>query len=121
MLRWWDSEKNKNHEIHLEKAMYALWRKESGETNELQLEHLKNCISVGIQEALTEKQRYYVGLYMSGYNQREISKMTGVNPSTVSRNISRGLNNLLSRIKYATPTTLHVEKRLRKSLTKLYN
>lgn len=116
-----DIEKDKIRERQLEKAMFALWRKESGETNDLWLEHLKNCISVAIQEALTEKQRFYISLYLSGYNGREIAKIADVDPSTVSRGISAALNNLLSRIKYATPSTLHVETRVRKALTRLYN
>lgn len=121
MIRLSNFETDTARERHLEKAMFALWRKESGETNDLWLEHLKNCISVGISETLTEKQRYCIGLYLSGYNQREISRMSGLSPSTVSRHISRGLNNLLSRIKYATPATLRVEAKVRQNLTRLYN
>lgn len=114
------AEKDLMYERYLEKNLFDLWRKENGETNELALEHLKNCISVAISEVLTEKQRQCLRFYLSGYNQNEIAQMLGVNNSTVSRNISRGLDKLLSRIKYATPATLNVETRIRRNLTRLY-
>ena len=112
--------KNLKHDFYLEKSMFNLWCRESGETNELWLEHLKNCVKVAISEALTEKQRQYIGLYLSGYNQVEIAQITGVNKSSVSRGINLGLDKLLSRIKYATPETLHVENKVRKNITRLY-
>lgn len=115
-----DLEKDRIRERQLEKAMFSLWRKESGETNDFLLEHLQNCVRVAVAEALTDTQRYYVSLYLSGYNQTEISQLAGVNKSTVSRTIDRGLARLLDRIKYATPSTLHVEDRVRKNLTRLY-
>ena len=115
-----DAVKDYRHEKHLEKAMFDLWRRSSGETNDLQLEHLKNCIRLAISETLTDKQRQCITLYMSGYNQKEISEIVGIHYSVVSRHISRGLNRLLSRVKYATPATLHAETKVRKSMTRLY-
>lgn len=115
-----DYEADKTHEVHLEKAMFSLWLKESGESNDNGVEHLKNCIRVAISECLTEKQAYYLSLYLSGYNQTEISEMCGVSISTVSRTLARGINRLIERVKYATPRTLRVGSRVKKSLTGLY-
>lgn len=112
--------KDHNHELFLEKSMFNLWRRDAGETNEAWLAHLKNCIRVAVLETLTDKQREYLGFYLSGYSQREIAQITGVNTSTVSRGINRALDKLLSRIKYATPATLLVEHKVRKNLMRLY-
>lgn len=115
-----DFEKNQKREQHLEKVMFDLWRRESGETNNTQMEHLKNCIRVAMSEVLTDKQRQCLTLYLTGYNQSEISQIVGIDKSGISRHINRALDKLLSRIKYATPRTLHVEAKVRKNLTRLY-
>lgn len=111
---------NKKHEAHLEKAMFSLWLKESGESNDAWVEHLKNCVKVAMIECLTDAQKRYLSLYLNGYSQIEIANLCGVNVSTVSRTLNRGLNRLLARIKYATPRTLRAEQRVRKQLTALY-
>lgn len=118
--RPYDVEANAKHEAHLQKVMYNAWLKESGETNESDMLHLKNCVRLAIQEALTDKQRQYIFLYLNGYNGVEISKLCGVNASTVCRTTQRAVNNLFSRIKYATPRTLYAEKRARKNFVRLY-
>lgn len=107
-------------DLYLEKAMYAAWLRESGETNSAQLAHLKNCVTQAITEALTDKQRVYLSHYMSGFNMVEIGQMCGVDTSTVSRTINRALDRLISRIKYATPTTLTCGNKVKKRLTLLY-
>ncbi len=116
-----EDEKQRGHDFFLEKSMYNLWLRESGESNQLWIEHLKNCVKVAMEEALTETQSAYISLYMSGYNQVEIAAMFGVNKSTVCRTVARGLDRLINRIKYATPRTLRVEGRVRKQLTRLYS
>lgn len=115
-----DTDADKVHEAQLEKAMFLLWQKESGESNDIWIEHLKKCVRVASREALTEKQRISIGLYLSGYNIYEIAEIRGVSATSVSRTIKRGLNQLLSRIKYATPRTLSVEGKVRKRLNGLY-
>lgn len=115
-----DIDEDKRRNAHFEKVMFSAWLKESGEANDNQIEHLKNCVRVAISEALTDRQRECLGLYLSGYCQSEIAEMLGISRSTVSRNISRGLKRLLDRVKYATPSTLRVVERVRKNLTRLY-
>ena len=115
-----DADLNERRDAHLEKIMFKAWLKNSGESNDSQIEHLKNCIHIAIKECLTEKQRKYLSMYLCGYNQLEISKITAVNKSTVSRTLTRAINNLMGHIKYATPATLRAEKRVRKALTRLY-
>lgn len=116
----YDVEANAKREAHLNKVMYNAWLKELGETNESDMLHLKNCVRLAIQEALTDKQRQYLCLYLSGYNGTEISELCGVNVSTVSRTTKRAVNNLVSRIKYATPRTLYADRRVRKNFLGLY-
>lgn len=105
---------------YLEKCMYKIWLKAGGATNDDQIRHLKNCIKIAVRECLSEKQFLYLSDYMSGYNSREIAKKHGVDQSTISRTLNRALDNLFSRIKYATPGTLRCEKRVRSYLTRLY-
>ena len=104
------------YEIHLEKVMFDTWLKESGETNEADIDHLQNCVHLAIKECLTKKQRQYLSLYLSGYNMIEIAEMCSVNKSTVSRTIGH----VLDHIKYASPRTLQVKRRVVKRLSGLY-
>jgi RNA polymerase sigma factor (sigma-70 family) len=113
-------ESQQKREVRLEQAMFSLWLKESGEDNEEEIYHLKNCVRVAISECLTEKQVCYLSYYMAGYNQIEISEMCGVNKSTVSRTLNRGLKRLLGHIKYATPRTLRVANKVENTLMRLY-
>lgn len=115
-----DIDEEKSLQRGLEKAMFKAWISESGDTNEEAIDHLKNCIHVAISECLTPKQKKYLSLYLNGYNGTEIAEICGVNKSTVSRMLNWALNKLFERIKYATPATLRVEKRVRKNLTRLY-
>lgn len=105
---------------HLEKAMYSIWLKESGESNDRDVDHLKNCVRVAIKECLTPKQLSYLMMYMNGFNQIEIAQEFGIDKSTVSRTINRALDNILDHVKYASPRTLKASKKVRRSITMLY-
>lgn len=115
----YDEELAKRERI-LEKQMYQVWRSYTGATNNRDLEHLRNCIAIAVEECLTPHQRDALTLYMMGYNQLEIAKIRKVNKATVSRTLNRAMDNLFDHIKYATPATLKNEKRIRKNLTRLY-
>lgn len=115
-----DIEEEKRREAHFERMMYLAWLKELGETNEKDIQHLKNCVSVAIREGLTPKQREYLSFYLFGHNITEIADMFDVEKSTVSRTVHRAVDNLTSRIKYATPRTLHVGDKVTKHFTRLY-
>ena len=108
------------YENPLEKVIFDTWLKESGETNEADIDHIQNCVHLAIKECLTKKQRQYLSLYLSGYNMIEIAEMCSVNKSTVSRTIGRGLDHVLDHIKYASPRTLRVKRRVEKRLSGLY-
>lgn len=113
-------EKQRNRDFFVERAMFKLWMEASGESNEMQVEHLRRCVRVAIDEALTPKQREYLSLYLSGYSHTEIAEMCSVNVSTVSRTVGRACDRLCARIKYATGATLGVDQRVRRKLTRLY-
>lgn len=115
-----DSEQEKRRTAHLEKAMYSAWLKESGESGDEWVSHLRECVQVAMNECLTQKQSEYLSLYLSGYSVGEIAEMCDVATSTESRTMSRGLNKITERIKYATPRTLHAAKRVKKKLTGIY-
>ena len=73
-----------------------------------------------MKECLTEKQRVYMGIYLSGYNVNEIAELRGVAVSTVSRGLNRGIDKIAERVRFATPRTLGAGKRVKKRLTRLY-
>jgi predicted DNA-binding protein YlxM (UPF0122 family) len=102
-----------------ERAVYRAYLEELGEADEQSLEHLKNCIRESICTDLSEKQREYLTLYMSGYSSGDIAEEYRVHKATVSRSLNRALDRLFEHIRYATPRTLTASKRIRKYLTRL--
>lgn len=102
-----------------ERAVYRAYLEELDDVDERSLEHLKNCIRESICTDLSEKQREYLTLYMSGYSSGEIAAEYCVHKATVSRALNRALDKLFEHIRYATPRTLKVSKRVRKYLTRL--
>lgn len=103
-----------------ERALFKTWNIQNAETNEEQIEHLKNCIKVAINECLTKKQRDVLLLYLSGYNQTEIAAIKHVDKSTICRLVNKALDNIFNHVKYASPITLKLSKKARSNLRKLY-
>lgn len=113
-------DKQAEWEAHVERVLYKLWLQTSGETNELWLAHLRNCVKVACNECLTKKQKQCLFLYLRGYNQIEIAEVMCVSKSTVSRNLHRSIDNLQRYLRFATPSTLHTSGKVRAYLTRLY-
>ena len=107
-------------EAHVERTLYKLWLRTSGETNELWLSHLRNCVKVALNECLTKKQKQCLLLYLNGYNQVEIAKIIEADRSTVSRTLHRAIDNLQRYLRFATPSTLHTSGKVKAYLTRLY-
>lgn len=74
--------------------------------NDADMQHLLNCVTIGMRDDLTQVQRKYLTLYLSGYTTVEIADMHNVNKSSVHRAIHRALDNLFRHVRYATPATL---------------
>jgi len=79
----------------------AVWLRENGEDNSLQLERLRRNLRQAREQELTPHQRQALELY---YDQRmsitEISRFLGVYPSTVSRTLRRARDRLYRYLQY---------------------
>ena len=73
--------------------------------------HVKNCLSVAIQEELTDTQKIYFEKYhMSHWSIRAIAETYGVNKSTVSRALKAAHKNIAKVMRYSSPYLLHKQK-----------
>ena len=62
---------------------------------------LKKMMACAIKEELSPRQRQCILLYyVHGYSQREIAQRLRINPSVVSRHVTRGLKRLQRALKY---------------------
>lgn len=62
---------------------------------------LKKLMAYAIKEELSSRQRQCILLYyVHGKNQREIAERLHINPSVVSRHVTRGLKRLQRALKY---------------------
>lgn len=91
---------------YAESQMYKQYLNYSGETNEMWVKHLRDCVHVALCEEVTSNQREILLLFMQGYTQSEIAEMMGVNKSTISRSKHRALKRVARVLRYATPRTL---------------
>lgn len=99
--------------------MYKLYVSQSGETSELWLTHLRNCLQYAMEHELSDRQKQILHFYLSGYNGKEIARELNVHESTVSRALHRGIRRLTRCIKYSTPRTLNAQVDMTKYLTRL--
>lgn len=106
---------------YAEYQMYKAYVAQSGETNEMWLEHLSHCIRYALENELTVCQRRVIELYMQGYNGVEIAEELKIGPSTVSRTAHRGIARLTRCVRYATPATLNTPVDMTKQLLRLFN
>lgn len=85
---------------------YKKWSESEPEIDYSQ--HIKNCLSIAIQEELSETQRLYFSLYhLEGVPIHEIADICGVNKSTVSRVLRAANNNLARVLRYSSPFLLN--------------
>lgn len=79
----------------------TVYLRETGEDNSLQLERLRRNLRVARERELTPRQRMVVEMrYDQGLSGREIARRLKVNPSTVSRTLSRAKNRLRQYLRY---------------------
>lgn len=79
----------------------TVYLRETGEDNSLQLERLRRNLRAARERELTPRQRMMVEMrYDQGLSGREIARRLKVNPSTVSRTLSRAKNRLRQYLRY---------------------
>ena len=80
---------------------YRQFLADLGEDNSASLGRLKQNLRRAISEELTDKERLTLELYyLRGIKMQEIAQILGVNPSTVSRNLSRAKGKLKRCLRY---------------------
>ncbi|MCL2088388.1 MAG: sigma-70 family RNA polymerase sigma factor [Oscillospiraceae bacterium] len=74
---------------------------QAGVSNSTKIEHARQVIRQAIKADLSPRQKQIVCLYYSdGLNTVQIARELGLNKSTVSRTLKRGINNLQKHLKY---------------------
>lgn len=82
-------------------ADMAVYSQAMSEDNAEQMGRLRRNVMLAIQEDITPRQRECMVLYyQKGLNMRQIAELTGVDKSTVSRNIKRGESRLRRCLRY---------------------
>lgn len=92
-------------DLNVDRFSLNLWRLQNGESNRDDIDRAKQLLPVIINEVLTEKQRDYILKYfMDGMNIVQIAKLYGVDCSTVSRTINRGLKKAFQHLRFVSPS-----------------
>lgn len=93
-------------------AAFDLWITGEGEDNRAELEKVKNILPIVLDEVCTVSQKKYImAHFAAGMSVTEIAKRYGVNASTVSRTIDRGLDRAYSYLKFLSPLFIKAPKR----------
>lgn len=93
------------NERTLDTAAFQRFVAESAATNREEISMVKKAVQVVIDEYLTSTQRVYINKYFyNGMTQEEIAKEHGVNKSTVSKTIHRGLSRINRYLRFSCIT-----------------
>ncbi len=83
-------------------ADLAVWGRESAGDNAAQLERLRRNLRIAREQALTPRQKEMLTLYYDcGLTMGQIADRLSVNPSTVSRTLSRAKRRLYRCLRYS--------------------
>lgn len=102
-------------EIALQKKQYLKWLESERESSRINIDLARKMLPIAIRDCLTEKQKVYIVAYIAEeLTMQQIAKKYGVNKATVSRTISRGLNNLYDHLRFVSP--YFVEESMRQTM-----
>ena len=88
-------------------ADMSLYSKAMAGDNSEQVNRLRRNVTLALREDVTPRQRECMVLYyQKGLNMRQIAELTGVDKSTVSRNIKRGESRLRRCLRYGAEQLL---------------
>ena len=89
----------------MDRFAVKLWKFQSGESNQDDIDRAKQLLPVILTEVLTEKQRDYILKYfVDGMDTVQIAKLYGVGVPTVSRTINRGLEKAFQHLRFVGPS-----------------
>lgn len=88
----------------LKRASFDIWIAEGRANNQTDIDRLKKILPLAMKECCTEKQRLYIVHFFTDHMlMKEIAALYGVNTSTVSRSIQRGLRRMYDHLKFCYP------------------
>ena len=86
----------------MDKSAYLEYLLANAETNQDVLNRVKRNLLIAIEYELSEPERQAIILkFYDGLSQKEIAKKLGVNPATISRNLTRAKNKLRYILSYS--------------------
>lgn len=95
-------ENTASQDISLNAAAFQVWLRQIAATNDDQIHRLKKNLRIAIEQDLTSRQRQMLSMYyFDNKKMEEIAVDLGVNKSTVSRTISRGVRRPQKALKYS--------------------
>lgn len=98
-------------EWQADRSQFERWLLAEGGDNREELERLKKALPVILAECVTDRQRQFmIHRFVEQKNGREIAEMYGVNPSTVSKVIHAGINNVYRYIRFASPGYMNAKR-----------
>ena len=99
-------------DLQLQHAAFEQWLQGEGGDNRAELDRLKRALPVVLAECVTETQRQYILHYfVDRMTQKQIGERYGVDHSTVSRTIHRGLDRAYRYLRFVSPAFTQAPKR----------
>jgi len=99
-------------EYHLIHAAFDLWLTSEGEDNRAELDKLKRILPIVLDECCTVTQKEYILRYfVDRLKMPQIAKLYGVDVSTVSKTIHRGLTNAYKALRFVSPLFINAPQR----------
>ena len=96
----------------LQHAAFELWLIAEGEDNRADLDRLKKVLPAVLAECLTEtQQKYILSYFVDRLTLKQIGERYGVDHSTVSRTIHRGLNRAYRYLRFVSPAFIKAPQR----------
>lgn len=98
-------------EVCLNHVAFKQWlQSEADDGDQIDSGHLKKAVTIALQDNVTAIQRSYILHYfVDSLTIYQIGEMYGVNASTVSRGINRGLKNLFKALRLISPRFYNLE------------
>lgn len=91
-------------EYQLDHAAFDLWIMGEGEDNRAELDKLKRILPIVLDECCTPVQKTYIMHYfVDNMPTTKIAEQYGLDTSTVSRTIHRGLNRAYKHLRFVSP------------------
>lgn len=98
----------------IDRVSFQMWLAglESYGDNRLDRERAKRLLPIILRECVTEVQKNYIlAYYVERLNTVQIAEKYGVNISTVSRTINRGLDRIYKYLRFSSPTFINLPRR----------